>query len=147
MFRSIAGGIAPSLPDALPICEEAETLTRAKDEFLAMLGHELRNPLGAITIALAVLNRRVGDEELGRLTAIIGRQTAHLTRLVDDLLDVARVTSGKIDLRLALHDVHELARRCVDALVDAGRTAVHSVTVEGESVRVLADPARIEQVI
>ena len=127
--------------------EEAETLTRAKDEFLAMLGHELRNPLGAITIALAVLNRRVGDDELGHLTAIIGRQTSHLTRLVDDLLDVARVTSGKIEMRLALHDVYELARRCVDALVETGRTAAHSVTVEGESVRVLADPARIEQVI
>ena len=126
--------------------EEAETLTRAKDEFLAMLGHELRNPLGAITIALAVLNRRVGDDELGHLTAIIGRQTSHLTRLVDDLLDVARVTSGKIEMRLALHDVYELARRCVDALVETGRTAAHSVTVEGESVRVLADPARIEQV-
>ncbi|TMA48133.1 MAG: GAF domain-containing protein [Deltaproteobacteria bacterium] len=126
---------------------EAEAGSRAKDEFLAMLGHELRNPLGAITIALAVLNRRMGDDELGHLTAIIGRQTSHLTRLVDDLLDVARVTSGKIEMRLALHDVYERARRCVDALVETGRTTAHSVTVEGESVRVLADPARIEQVI
>jgi PAS domain S-box-containing protein len=127
--------------------EEAETLTRAKDEFLAMLGHELRNPLGTITNSLAVLNHRVADDALRRVTDIIGRQTAHLTRLVDDLLDVARVTSGKVDLRLAVHDLRELAGRCVDALGEAGRTAGHRVAVEGESVSVLVDPARIEQVI
>src|SRR6185436_18641007 len=76
-----------------------ETLARAKDEFLAMLGHELRNPLAAITNALAVLDRLVADAEVRRVTGIIDRQTAHLSRLVDDLLDVARVTSGKIELR------------------------------------------------
>ena len=126
---------------------EAETLARAKDEFLAMLGHELRNPLGTITNALAVLNRRAGDEDLRRFTAIIGRQATHLTRLVDDLLDVARVTSGKIELRREPVELRALARRCVDALAQAGRTGEHRVTVEGEALHVEGDPARLEQVV
>ena len=126
---------------------EAETLARAKDEFLAMLGHELRNPLGTITNALAILNRRGGDDELRRFTTIIGRQATHLTRLVDDLLDVARVTSGKIDLRREPVELRALARRCVDALGEAGRTGEHHVTVEGDAVHVCGDPARLEQVV
>lgn len=127
--------------------EEAETLARAKDEFLAMLGHELRNPLGTVTNALAVLNRLVTDGGVRRLTDIIARQTAHLGRLVDDLLDVARVTSGKIELRPRPLDLGELARRCVDALAQAGRTAAHHLVVEADRVRVHGDPARLEQVI
>ncbi len=126
---------------------EAETQARAKDEFLAMLGHELRNPLGTITNALAVLNRRMGDEELRRFTTIIGRQATHLTRLVDDLLDVARVTSGKIDLRREPVELRALARRCVDALTEAGRTGGHRVIVEGDVLHVCGDPARLEQVV
>jgi PAS domain S-box-containing protein len=126
---------------------EAETLARAKDEFLAMLGHELRNPLATVTNALAVLNRLVTDAAVRRLTGIIGRQTAHLTRLVDDLLDVARVTSGKIELRPRPLELGELAHRCVEALAQAGRTAAHHVVVAGARVTVDGDPARLEQVI
>jgi PAS domain S-box-containing protein len=126
---------------------EAETAARAKDEFLAMLGHELRNPLGAITNALAVLDRLLRTEDVRRLTGIIGRQTVHLTRLVDDLLDVARLTSGKIELRPCLVDLRDLTGRCVDAIAHAGRSARHVVTVEGDHVRVLADPGRLEQVV
>jgi PAS domain S-box-containing protein len=127
--------------------QEAETLARAKDEFLAMLGHELRNPLATIVNALAVLGHRVQDEDLKRFTGIIGRQTAHLSRLVDDLLDVARVSSGKIELRRARVDLHALARRSVEALAEAGRTAAHRVTVSGGAAPVFGDPARLEQII
>jgi PAS domain S-box-containing protein len=126
---------------------EAEALTQAKDEFLAMLGHELRNPLGTITNAVAVLERVTPDESARRAVDIVRRQTAHLTRLVDDLLDVARVSSGKVDLRLGRQDLGELARRSVDGLAHAGRTREHEVTVDGAGVPVNADPARIEQVI
>jgi len=124
-----------------------ETLARAKDEFLAMLGHELRNPLAAITNALAVLDRLVADAEVRRVTGIIDRQTAHLSRLVDDLLDVARVTSGKIELRPQLLDLRELAVRSLEALQQAALTGRHQVEVEGEPIHVHGDPARIEQVI
>jgi PAS domain S-box-containing protein len=126
---------------------EAEALTRAKDEFLAMLGHELRNPLGTITNTLGVLNRLIADEGTRRLLGIIGRQTSHLSRLVDDLLDVARVTSGKIALQRESLDLRALAQGCLDALAQAGRTRHHTVTVEGPPVRVSGDPARLEQVV
>ena len=127
--------------------EEAETLTRAKDEFLAILSHELRIPLGTITTALGVLNRLVTTDELHHVTDILQRQTARLTRLVDDLLDVARVTSGKIELRPQILDLRELAERCVHTLAEAGRTREHHVVVEGDPIRVDGDPARLEQVI
>ena len=120
---------------------------RAKDEFLAMLGHELRNPLATIVNALAVMKKGVEPEELQRFTQIIGRQTAHLGRIVDDLLDVARVTSGKIDLRREAVDLHALARASVESLAEAGRTRAHRVTVGGDSVAVFGDPARLEQII
>jgi PAS domain S-box-containing protein len=127
--------------------EEAETLARAKDEFLAMLGHELRNPLGAITNALVVLNGLVTGDRAGRAIDIIDRQTAHLSRLVDDLLDVARVTSGKIELRPEALDLRALAERSLDALADAARTGNHQMEIDGEAVWVHGDPARLEQVI
>jgi PAS domain S-box-containing protein len=127
--------------------EEAEAASRAKDEFLAMLGHELRNPLGTITNAVAVLDTLGSDETIRRLTAIIGRQTRHLGRLVDDLLDVARLTSGKIGLRTQPVDLHELAGRCLDALNHAGRTLDHRVTLRGAAVHVDGDAARLEQIV
>jgi PAS domain S-box-containing protein len=127
--------------------KEAETLARAKDEFLAMLGHELRNPLGAITNALVVLNDLVTGDRAGRAIDIIDRQTAHLSRLVDDLLDVARVTSGKIELRSEALDLRALAERSLDALADAARTGNHQMEIHGETVWVHGDPARLEQVI
>ena len=127
--------------------EEAETLARAKDEFLAMLGHELRNPLGAITNALVVLNGLVTGDRAGRAIDIIDRQTAHLSRLVDDLLDVARVTSGKIELRSEALDLRALAERSLDTLADAARTGNHQMEIHGEPVWVHGDPARLEQAI
>jgi len=74
----------------------AETANRAKDEFLAMLGHELRNPLSPILTALQLMRMR---GPVGREHAVIERQVGHLVRLVDDLLDVSRITRGKIELR------------------------------------------------
>jgi PAS domain S-box-containing protein len=128
--------------------EEAEAANRAKDEFLAMLGHELRNPLGTITNAVAVLERLGGDDASTRpLTAIINRQTRHLSRLVDDLLDVARVTSGKIRLQAKPVELQALVRRCVETLTHAGRTQQPRVILGGEPVHVAGDAARLEQVV
>jgi two-component system CheB/CheR fusion protein len=131
---------------SLDITERAQA-AQAKDEFLAMLSHELRNPLSTITTTLGVLDRRVGDDTLQPLIAIITRQAGQLTRLVDDLLDVARVTSGKIELRSEFVDLHALAVHCVDALAEPARLRRHDVAVHGESLHVHGDPARLEQVI
>jgi len=127
--------------------EEAETLTRTKDEFLAILSHELRNPLGAITNALGVLDRLATSGDLRNVVGIIGRQTVRLTRLVDDLLDVARLTAGKIVLRREAVDLRALAERCVRGLREAGRVREHQVVVDGDAVRVDGDAARLEQVV
>ena len=73
---------------------EAEAASRAKDEFLAMLGHELRNPLAPMLTALQLMRLR-GDTVLERERIVIERQTRHLVRLVDDLLDVSRIARGQ----------------------------------------------------
>jgi PAS domain S-box-containing protein len=127
--------------------ESLRAANQAKDEFLALLGHELRNPLGTLTNAVAVLERLPDDETMRHVVAIIGRQTGHLGRLVDDLLDVARVSSGKIELQRGPVELRALAGRCLDALAQAGRTGRHTVTLEGEPVYVDGDVARLEQVL
>ncbi|MFI5327532.1 MAG: ATP-binding protein, partial [Candidatus Rokuibacteriota bacterium] len=127
--------------------ESLRAANQAKDEFLAMLGHELRNPLGTLTNAVAVLEQLPGDETMRHVVAIIGRQTGYLGRLVDDLLDVARVTSGKIELQRGPVELRALAGRCLDALAQAGRSERHTVVLEGEAVHVDGDAARLEQVL
>ena len=126
----------------------AEQANRAKDEFLAMLGHELRNPLSAIGSAVAVLERvRVEDLRGQRATQIIARQTQHLARLMDDLLDVGRVVTGKITLERRPMDLLAAARRAVATLRAAGVTERHDVAVDGHPVWVNGDTTRLEQVV
>jgi signal transduction histidine kinase/CheY-like chemotaxis protein len=127
---------------------EAEAGSRAKDEFLAMLGHELRNPLFAMTNALSLLGRGgAGPDEVERLRAMLDRQARMLSRLVDDLLDVSRLTSGKITLRRVPVDLERLARQTLASLAEAGRTARHAVTLSGGTTLVDGDPTRLEQVL
>jgi CheY-like chemotaxis protein/two-component sensor histidine kinase len=126
---------------------KAEGASRAKDEFLAMLGHELRNPLNAITAAVALLERvPPGSEHAKRSYDIVARQARHLTDLVEDLLDVARVTSGKIVLERRTVDLGAVVRRSVDALESSGRLAQHRVEVSTQAVHVSADETRLEQI-
>ncbi len=124
-----------------------ERLSREKDEFLAMLGHELRNPLGAIASANVVLGR-VGNAEppAARARAIIGRQLQHLVDIVDDLLDMSRVTMGKIVLTLRTVDLAGVVGHCLDTLETDGRTKGHDVTFDGRSVWVSGDETRLEQI-
>jgi PAS domain S-box-containing protein len=127
----------------------AETANRAKDEFIAMLGHELRNPLSAIAGAVAVLQRvgRPDDQPAASARDVIVRQTQHLARLMDDLLDVGRVMTGKIVLDRRPLDLLESARR-VEATVRAtGRAARHRLSVAGTPAWIDGDHTRIEQVI
>ena len=123
---------------------------RRKDEFLAMLGHELRNPLAAIRNALFILDE-VGsaDERVVRLREVIQRQTRHLVRMVDDLLDVSRVTLGKILLKRQPVDLGEIASRCfhelgMRSLAEGNQLRLEVVT---EPTPVEGDPVRLEQVV
>jgi signal transduction histidine kinase/CheY-like chemotaxis protein len=125
-----------------------EGASRAKDEFLATLGHELRNPLGVISGAVHLLAaRRDTDERSARLVEIIDRQTQHLSRLVDDLLDVSKLVAGKLTLERRSEDLHELAQRTLSSFRELGRGTGHTVSLTGESSWVSCDSTRLEQVV
>src|SRR5215467_6962216 len=128
---------------------EAETANRLKDEFLAMLGHELRNPLGAISNAVHILDRV--DDPRGpsgsQAREIISRQVQHLSGLIDDLLDVGRVMTGKIRLNRGPLDLFQAVERSLHTLSAAGKTHDHTIRLNGESVWVDGDVTRIEQVV
>jgi signal transduction histidine kinase len=126
----------------------AEGANRAKDEFLAMLGHELRNPLGAISSASRLLQDERADEETRhRARDVLARQVAHLARLTDDLLDAGRAILGKIVLRRAPLDLAASVAGTIGTMRSAGRLAAHRVRTELSSVWVNADAARIEQIV
>ena len=124
----------------------AEEANRSKDEFLAMLGHELRNPLGAISNAAQLL--RLGDGEARtHASGVISRQVQHLSRMTDDLLDAARAMTGKIVLQRQPLDLAEAAARAVATLRAGGRVGRRQVTLATHPVWIDADPTRIEQVL
>ena len=123
---------------------------RRKDEFLAMLAHELRNPLGAVSTAAYVLAREDSlTPPVARSVGIIQRQSQHLARLVDDLLDMSRITRGKVELRRVPIDLGDVVRHAVEStrqLVEARRHRLQ-VSLPGEPLPLVADPTRIEQVL
>jgi signal transduction histidine kinase/CheY-like chemotaxis protein len=127
--------------------QELAAASRAKDEFLAMLGHELRNPLSPIVAALELMRLR-GAPGTHSEQAIIQRQVGHLVRLVDDLLDVARVSRGRIELRrerVRLDDVLARAMEMSSGLMERQR---HRLVVHVErGLHCDADPVRLAQVV
>ena len=125
---------------------EAETANRVKDEFLAMLGHELRNPLAPMVTALQLMRLR-GTES--REQDILERQVGHLTRLVDDLLDVSRITSGKIELRKQRIELADAAAQAIEIsspLLEQRRHHL-DVRIPRRGLGVHVDPDRMAQVI
>jgi signal transduction histidine kinase len=117
---------------------------RNKDEFLAMLAHELRNPLAPIVNALHLMRMNVSDSQLNWSREVIGRQLTHLTRLVDDLLDVSRITRGKIALSRQPLEIRTLVGQAVEAVQPllqershtfAARIPEHPLWVDGDSLR------------
>jgi len=121
-----------------------------KDHFLAMLAHELRNPLAPIVNGVYILERTApGGDQARRALGVIDRQVHHLSRLVDDLLDVTRISRGKIDLQLERIDVSALVRHAAEdqRSVFADRGVELEVAVGATPLQVNADPTRIAQVI
>jgi signal transduction histidine kinase/ActR/RegA family two-component response regulator len=123
----------------------AESASRAKDEFLAMLSHELRNPLAPISTAIQLMRMRGAEvPELGTLE----RQTAHLARLVDDLMDVSRITRGKIELRRRVVELGDTVLRALEMASPLLEPRAHRLTIEvpRRGLEVDADPERLAQV-
>ncbi len=120
---------------------------KAKDEFLAMLGHELRNPLAPIVTALRLMRMR-GDTATSREQGIIERQVEHLVRLVDDLLDVSRLTTGKIELRRSELDLGEVLTKAVEMSSSLLEKRSHRFSASIEpALRLKGDASRLAQVV
>jgi two-component system, chemotaxis family, CheB/CheR fusion protein len=127
--------------------EDAEAANRAKDEFLAMLGHELRNPLSAVRNAIAAAALDAASR--GRALQIARRQSEQLARIVDDLLDVARITRGRVSLRTARVSLGAVLQRTADAAQALMDERGHSLTLSlpAEALHLEADAARLEQAV
>src|SRR3954470_8775125 len=124
----------------------AEGANRAKDEFLAMLGHELRNPLAPILTALQLMNLR-GQIGAERERKIIERQVKHVVGLVDDLLDVSRITRGKVELRREYVDLTDVIAKAIEMASPAIEERRHTLDVAvPRGVGTDGDPARLAQV-
>jgi len=127
---------------------DAEAASRAKDEFLAMLGHELRNPLAPIVTALSLMKRRSAGT-LEKEREVIERQVKHLVHLVDDLLDVSRITQGKVALKKERVELGAVVQRAVELSSPLLERNQHhlSVLVPAHGLEVVGDSTRLAQVI
>lgn len=135
-----------ALLDAQSGRDRAEQESQAKDEFMAMLAHELRNPLSAISAAVQVLEASNGqDTPALRARSIIGRQVHHLARLVDDLLDVGRVVTGKVALDRRPIDFADLVHRAV--AVCGERQNGQRLEISSQPVWIEGDLVRMEQIV
>lgn len=157
-LRSTAGGvyglmfIAVDISQQVKARREIERLNadlrvaaQAKDEFLAMLGHELRNPLAPIVTALQLMKLR--GSETSHEQVIIQRQVDHLVRLVDDLLDVSKITRGKVELRPESLEVREVLGKAVEMADHLLEQKRHRLSVDAPQATWYGDPARLAQVV
>lgn len=129
------------------LVERLEEASRAKDEFLAMLGHELRNPLAPIITALELIKLREGAS-LSHEHVIIERQSKHLIRLVDDLLDVARIVGGKVDLKPERCDIRTVIENAIEIAESLIEERHQQLTVSvPQSLTWWGDPARLAQIV
>jgi PAS domain S-box-containing protein len=129
--------------------EELRENDKRKDEFLAMLAHELRNPLAAIGNAVMLSTHSGVQEHINWSMDVINRQIKHLTRLIDDLLDVSRISRGKIELRRDILDVAPILDSAVETVRPLLDERSHELSISHErgNLWVNADPTRLEQVV
>ena len=120
---------------------------RSKDEFFAVLGHELRNPLSALAAAAHVLRRAESPDAARRATEVVTRQVDHMTRLIEDLLDLSRVSRGKVRLSRQPLNLASAVEKCVNEMRVAGRLDRHDLRLELSDVWTRADEARIQQIV
>ena len=156
LLSALADQVAIALGNALHMRRLEEALAtlrdadRRKDEFLSMLSHELRNPLAPIRYSVHLLNRvEPASDTAVYARQVIERQTEHLTRLIDDLLDVTRIARGKVDIARAPVNIADVARRAADDLrpVFAERGIAMSLDIPPQMAWVVGDETRIAQVL
>ncbi|HWB75295.1 MAG TPA: ATP-binding protein [Nannocystaceae bacterium] len=137
-----------SLEEARRDRERAEAASSAKDQFLAMLGHELRNPLSPILTALELMRLRLG-QTVWKERTIIERQVKHMVHLVDDLLDVSRITQGKLSLRLQPLQISDVVAKAVEMASPLLEERRHRLvtTIERNGLLVDGDEHRLAQVV
>jgi signal transduction histidine kinase/ActR/RegA family two-component response regulator len=131
------------------LCQSLRQSEKQKDEFLATLAHELRNPLAAITNAVALIRLSPSGQHVDWGIELIGRQVRGLARLIDELIDVSRLTRGKIELRFELLDVAKVIHQAVQTVQPFIDERRHELTIKKEPgvLRIRADPIRLEQVL
>jgi two-component system, sensor histidine kinase len=164
--KALIGGAEAQLPplDTLELAQTAEKLVhaanvarsrefglragdRVKDEFLAMLAHELRNPLSALSAASYLLRKTMRDGPARKPADVIDRQVQQMTRLIEDLLDVARIARGKVSLSRQPLDLARAAEKSVEEMRIAGRLDQHDLRLDVSEAWVRADEARLQQLI
>ena len=143
------GSRAALAVDNVRLVEELRTNDRRKDEFLAMLAHELRNPLAAIDNAVSLIGFPDPDHDRIEWSAdVIGRHVKHLTRLIDDLLDVSRITRGKIQLRKIPIDACPVLNSAIESVRSLFEERQHRLTTSYATDLILdADATRLEQIV
>lgn len=141
--------IARLLEESRQYATALEETGRRKDEFLAMLAHELRNPLSAISNATQVSRMTSSEEHHKWATQVIEGQVKNLSRLIDDLLDVSRITRGTIQLRREILDVRPIIEQAVASVTLLMKARQHELSVEygHGNARVDVDPTRLEQIV
>jgi signal transduction histidine kinase/DNA-binding response OmpR family regulator len=146
---SLVGRAASALDNCM-LYEEIQRADRRKNEFLATLSHELRNPLAPMRAALHMLRTQVVEPERSRaLLETMDRQVAQMTRLVEDLLDISRITRGAIELRRETLDVNNEIRNALESCQGQIEIGGHQVIVKlpQEPLRIVADRVRLQQIL
>ena len=147
LIEDLCGRAAIALENCL-LYREIQDRDVRKDQFVAMLAHELRNPLGIISSALGILETVGGhDEPSKKARGAVRRQLKNLTQLIDDLVDVSRITTGKITITRSPVNLKESVARCVEAFNAAGSNQAHSVQIQSRDTWIHADSVRIDQIL
>ncbi|MDA1213241.1 MAG: ATP-binding protein, partial [Planctomycetota bacterium] len=143
------GAVCTRITERKRIEEEQRLAVARRDQFLAMLSHELRNPLGAIINAVQIMDRKPDAKSLNQSRIVISRQGRLMSRLLDDLLDVSRVTQGKIELKKTVFDLRLAAEDAVESVAPAIEKRQQKFTVDfpDEPLYVEGDRARLQQIL
>lgn len=144
-----ASKIARDVTESKRIARALAEADRRKDQFLAMLAHELRNPLAALASGVELLALPNAPENLESTRGMLDRQTQHLKRLVDDLMDMSRISRGMVSLRPETLDARSVVERAVEAVRLSVGEQRHSlrIALDEQPLRVKADPTRLEQLV